>query len=171
MVMVTMAQDDVLAPWRKNAITRMTIVLSLTSLIAIIGFFMVRQLNRGQRLVSALVSKEADFRLLAEESSDMVTRIGMDERLLYVSPSSVGVVGWRPEQLTGTPALAGVSAKDLADVNNVVAALKRGAISEARIAYRSRHREEKEIWIESTMRVTKNPDTARSMAWLRFRAT
>jgi diguanylate cyclase (GGDEF)-like protein/PAS domain S-box-containing protein len=159
MVMASMAQDDVLAPWRKNAITRMTIVLSLTSLIATIGFFMVRQLNRGQRLVSALVSKEADFRLLAEESSDMVARIGMDERLLYVSPSSVGVVGWRPEQLTGTPALAGVSAKDLADVNNVVAALKRGAISEARIAYRSRHREAKEIWIESTMRVTRNPDT------------
>jgi diguanylate cyclase (GGDEF)-like protein/PAS domain S-box-containing protein len=159
MVLATMAQDDVLAPWRKNAITRMVIVLSLTSLIAIIGFFMVQQLIRGQRLVSALTSREADFRLLAEESSDMVTRIGMDERLLYVSPSSIGVVGWRPEQLTGTPALAGVSAKDLADVNNVVAALKRGAISEARIAYRSRHREAKEIWIESTMRVTRNPNT------------
>jgi diguanylate cyclase (GGDEF)-like protein/PAS domain S-box-containing protein len=159
MVMATMAQDDVLAPWRKNAISRMIVVLSLTSLIAIIGFLMVRQLVRGQRLVSALVSKEADFRLLAEESSDMVTRIGLDGRLLYVSPSSARVVGWKPEQLTGTPALAGVNAGDLAAVNDVVAALKRGAISETRIVYRSRHREAKEIWIESTMRVTRNADT------------
>jgi diguanylate cyclase (GGDEF)-like protein/PAS domain S-box-containing protein len=159
MVMATMAQDDVLAPWRKNAISRMIVVLSLTSLIAIIGFLMVRQLVRGQRLVSALVSKEADFRLLAEESSDMVTRIGLDGRLLYVSPSSARVVGWKPEQLTGTPALAGVNAGDLAAVNDVVAALKRGAISETRIVYRSRHREAKDIWIESTMRVTRNADT------------
>jgi diguanylate cyclase (GGDEF)-like protein/PAS domain S-box-containing protein len=89
----------------------------------------------------------------------MVTRIGLDERLLYVSPSSVRVVGWGPEQLTGTPALAGVNARDLAEVNKIVAALKRGAISEARITYRSRHREAKEIWIESTMRVTRNSGT------------
>jgi hypothetical protein len=76
MVVATMAQDDVLASWRGNAIIRMIIVLVLTPLIAISGFFVVRQLSRGRRLVSALAAKEADFRLLAEKSSDMVTRIG-----------------------------------------------------------------------------------------------
>jgi len=111
MVLATMAQDDVLAPWHKNAVIRMLFVLVLTSLIAIIGFFLVRQLIRGQRLVSALAAKEADFRLLAEKSSDMVTRIGLDERMQYVSPSSDRIVGWKAEQLTGTPALAGVNAE------------------------------------------------------------
>jgi hypothetical protein len=84
-----MEQDEVLAPWRKHAIDRMMVVLALTAMIGIMGFILVRQLIRGQYLVSALVAKEADFRLLAEESSDMVTRIGPDERMLYVSPSSV----------------------------------------------------------------------------------
>jgi diguanylate cyclase (GGDEF)-like protein/PAS domain S-box-containing protein len=83
----------------------------------------------------------------------------LDEQLLYVSPSSARVVGWRPDQLTGTPALAGVNAKDLPEVNDIVAALKRGEMAEARTVYRSRHREAKEIWIESTMRVTRNSDT------------
>jgi len=158
-VLATAEQADVLAPWRKATIMRMSLVLAMTSLIAIIGFFPVRQLHLRQRLVSALVSKEADFRLLAEESSDLVTRIGLDERLLYVSPSSARVVGWGPDQLTGTPALAGVNAKDLPEVGDIVAALKRGEMAEARTVYRSRPREAKEIWIESTMRVTRKSDT------------
>jgi diguanylate cyclase (GGDEF)-like protein/PAS domain S-box-containing protein len=161
MVLATMAQDDVLAPWHKNAVIRMLFVLVLTSLIAIIGFFFVRQLIRGQRLVSALAAKEADFRLLAEKSSDMVTRIGLDERMQYVSPSSDRIVGWKAEQLIGTPALAGVNAEDLPKVRDVVAALKRGDVTEARLVYRSRHRDAKEVWIESTMQVTRNLDTGK----------
>ena len=89
----------------------------------------------------------------------MVTRIGMDERLHYVSPSSARVVGWLPEQLMKTPALAGVHPEDLPRVEAMVAALKRGEMQDARIVYRSRHRQKKEIWIESTLRVTKNFDT------------
>jgi diguanylate cyclase (GGDEF)-like protein/PAS domain S-box-containing protein len=161
MVLATMAQDDVLAPWRKNAVTRMLFVLASTSLIAIIGFFLVRQLIRGQRLVSALAANEADFRLLAEKSSDLVTRIGLDERMQYVSPSSDRIVGWKAEQLTGTLALAGVNAEDLPKVRDVVAALKRGDVTEARLVYRSRHRDAKEVWIESTMQVTRNLDTGK----------
>jgi diguanylate cyclase (GGDEF)-like protein/PAS domain S-box-containing protein len=158
-VVATMEQDEVLASWRANAIARLLVVLALTALIGIIGFILVRQLIRGQYLVSALVAKEADFRLLAEESSDMVTRIGLDQRMLYVSPSSERVVGWRPEQLTGTSALVGVNAEDLPKINETVAALKHGDIAEARIVYRTRHRDAKEVWIESAMRVTKNSDT------------
>jgi diguanylate cyclase (GGDEF)-like protein/PAS domain S-box-containing protein len=161
MVLATMAQDDVLAPWHKNAVTRMLFVLVSISLIAIIGFFLVRQLIRGQRLVSALAAKEADFRLLAEKSSDMVTRIGLDERMQYVSPSSDRIVGWKAEQLIGTFALAGVNAEDLPKVRDVVAALKRGDVTEARLVYRSRHRDAKEVWIESTMQVTRNLDTGK----------
>ncbi|MDB5500190.1 MAG: hypothetical protein JWR89_92 [Tardiphaga sp.] len=158
-VLATRAEDEVLATWRQNAITRMIFVVALTLLIAVIGFFLVRQLVRGQRLVSALAAQEADFRLLAENSSDMVTRIGMDERIQYVSPSSIRVVGWSPEQLIGTPALAGVNAEDLPAVQATVAALKRGEERDARIVYRSRHRKKTEVWIESTMRVTRELGT------------
>jgi diguanylate cyclase (GGDEF)-like protein/PAS domain S-box-containing protein len=158
-VLAAFDQEEKLAPWRKAAIARMTLVLALTALIAITGFYLIKQMRQRQRLVSALIAKEADFRLLAEGSSDMVTRIGLDERLLYVSPSCVSVVGWNSEQLTGTPALAGVRAEDLASVNETVAALKRGEIAEARIAYRTRHRNKEEVWIESTMRVTRKLGT------------
>lgn len=159
LILATKAQDEVLAPWRKDAAVRMIFVLALLLIIAVIGVFFVRQLQVRQRMAAELVAKEADFRLLAEESSDMVTRIGMDERIQYVSPSSSRVVGWPPEQLMGTPALAGVNAEDLPRVKALVAALKRGEEEDARIVYRSRHREKAEVWIESTMRVTREYET------------
>jgi PAS domain-containing protein len=89
MILATRAQDDVLADWREEALTRMAFVLGLILLIAVIGFHLVRQLHQGKPMGAALRANEADFRLLAEQSSD----IGLDGRILYVSPSCARVVG------------------------------------------------------------------------------
>ncbi|MCA6105816.1 diguanylate cyclase [Bradyrhizobium cenepequi] len=160
LVLATKAQDDVLAPWRQAVLARIAIVLGLTLLIALIGYYLIRQLAQRQRMATALLAKEADFRLLAEQSSDMVMRIGLDEVIRYVSPSSVRVIGWTAERLMGTQALGGVNAEDRLRVEQAVAALKNGEAEEARIVYRNRHREKGEIWVETALRVTRAPDTA-----------
>ena len=154
-LLATVDKDELLAPWRAAAISRMLYVLALVMLIAIIGAVLVRQLQRGQRMAAALIEKEAHFRLLAEGSSDMVTRIGLDERLRYVSPSSNRVVGWRSNQLIGTDALAGIHPEDRPHVQAIVDAMKRGDAEEARVTYRNVHRQKSEVWLESTMRVTR----------------
>jgi diguanylate cyclase (GGDEF)-like protein/PAS domain S-box-containing protein len=155
LVLTSRQQEEVLAPWRNAAIGRMMFVVALISLIAVIGAYLVRQLRRGQRMAVALAEKEAHFRMLAEGSSDMVTRIGLDERIQYASPSSLRIVGWGPDQIVGTPALAGVNAADLPAVEQMVAMMKRGEVEEARVTYRTRHREKSEVWIESTLCVTR----------------
>ncbi|KRQ01558.1 diguanylate cyclase [Bradyrhizobium yuanmingense] len=155
LLLATVDKDELLAPWRAAAISRMLYVFALVMLIAVIGGVLVRQLQRGQRMAVALTETEAHFRLLAEGSSDMVTRIGLDERLRYVSPSSVRIVGWRPNQLVGSPALAGIKPEDLPEVQAIVDAMKRGEKEEARLTYRNSHRQNGEIWLESTMRVTR----------------
>ncbi|QOZ11509.1 diguanylate cyclase [Bradyrhizobium sp. CCBAU 51765] len=155
LLVASVDEDELLAPWRAAAISRMLYVLALVMLIAVIGGVLVRQLHRGQRMAVALAEKEAHFRLLAEGSSDMVTRIGLDERLRYVSPSSVRVVGRRPNQLIGTPALAGIKPEDLPEVQAIIDAMKRGEKEEARFTYRNAHRQNGEVWLESTMRVTR----------------
>ena len=154
-LLATVDKDELLAPWRAAAISRMLYVLALVMLIAIIGSVLVRQLHRGQRMAAALIEKEAHFRLLAEGSSDMVTRIGLDERLRYVSPSSNRVVGWRANQLIGTEALAGIHPEDRPHVQAIIDAMKRGDAEEARVTYRNVHRQKSEVWLESTMRVTR----------------
>lgn len=154
-LLATVDKDELLARWRAAAISRMLYVLALVMLIAIIGAVLVRQLHRGQRMAAALVEKEAHFRLLAEGSSDMVTRIGLDERLRYVSPSSNRLVGWRPNQLIGTDSLAGIHPEDRPHVQAVVDAMKRGEMDEARVTYRNVHRQKSEVWLESNMQVTR----------------
>jgi diguanylate cyclase (GGDEF)-like protein/PAS domain S-box-containing protein len=157
-IVATKAQNDVLARWRHDARARIILMLCLVVLIAVMGLYLVRQLLGGQRMATALAAKEENFRVLAEGSSDMVTRIGLDEQVQYASPSSVRIVGWRPDQLVGMPALAGVNPEDLPRVEKLVATLKRGETEEARITYRTRHREKSEIWVESTLRITRKAD-------------
>jgi diguanylate cyclase (GGDEF)-like protein/PAS domain S-box-containing protein len=154
-ILATKAEEEVLAPWRHAAILRALFVLSLVVLIAVMGFYLVRQLLRGNRMAAALAAKEANFRLLAEGSSDMVTRIGLDERIEYASPSSVRIIGWSPDQLVGTPALAGVNPEDLPRLEKMIADFRGGEMEEARLTYRTRHREKSEIWVESTFRITR----------------
>ncbi|WP_051160779.1 cache domain-containing protein [Bradyrhizobium japonicum] len=95
-VLATKAQSDVLAPWRRQGVTRFGIVTGLTMSMALIGFFLVRHLAKGQRMAAALVAKEGDFRLIAEQCSDVVMRVGLDERIL--SPPRPAPVSW-----VGTP--------------------------------------------------------------------
>lgn len=159
MVLASKSQDDVLAPWRHAAATRMVFVLGLVLLIAVIGFYLVRQLLHRQRMAQALVAKEANFRLLAEQSSDMVSRIGLDNRLLYVSPSCVRITGWSAEELLDTSALAGIHPDDMERVEQVIAALKNGEAEEARFVYRQRHRDKGEIWAEAALHVTPAADS------------
>ncbi|MGO4669887.1 diguanylate cyclase [Bosea sp. 2RAB26] len=158
-LLATQAEHDVLARWRQGVITRVAFVVGLALFIALVGIHLVRQLVARQRLAAAIAAKEADFRLLAEESSDLVTRIDFDERILYASPASARVLGWAPAQLVGTSALAGVNHEDRPRVEQTIEALKRGEMDEARMLYRIRHREKSEIWVETTMRATRNSDT------------
>ncbi|MBR0684914.1 diguanylate cyclase [Bradyrhizobium manausense] len=158
-VLASKSKDDVLAPWRHAAATRAIVVFGLVLLIAVIGFYLVRQLSQRQRMAQVLVAKEANFRLLAEQSSDMVTRIGLDNRLLYVSPSCVRITGWSAEELLDTSALAGIHPDDMERVEQAIAALKRGEAEEARFVYRQRHRDKGEIWAEAALHVTLASDS------------
>ncbi|TAJ87239.1 MAG: diguanylate cyclase [Reyranella sp.] len=161
LILATEAKDEVLAPWRQEAMIRMALVLGLVTLIAGTGIYLVRQLLKGQRIAAVLAANEADFRLLAEESSDMVMRIGLDERIIYVSPSCIRLLGWSAAQLRETHALAGVNGEDLPRVRQTVRALKQGEVEETRLVYRTRQREGGEIWLETALRATRDPETGK----------
>src|SRR5581483_11217116 len=156
LVLATVEKSELLAPWSSAALTRLMIVLALVSMIAVIGGFLVWQLMRSRRLARVLAWSEANFRLLAEGSSDIVTRIGLDDIVSYASPSSVRVVGWHPKQVVGHSALSGSNPADLPAIEQVIERLKRGEIEEGRTTHRTVHREKGVIWIESTLRVTRN---------------
>jgi PAS domain S-box-containing protein len=110
-------------------------------------------------MAAALVAKKGDFRLIAEQCSDVVMRIGLDERILYAYPSCARILGWDPARLLGTSALAGVNPEDRPRMEQVVAALKAGEAEEARIIYRANRRQQQDIWVETALRVTRSSET------------
>jgi diguanylate cyclase (GGDEF)-like protein/PAS domain S-box-containing protein len=51
----------------------------------------------------ALRASETAYRLMAENSTDMIIRMSPEAVMLYVSPASLAVVGYRPDELVGKP--------------------------------------------------------------------
>jgi len=62
----------------------------------------------------SLAASESHFRLLAENSSDVVVETDFEGVIKWASPSAQQVLGWLPRFLVGTPALAMVAPDDLA---------------------------------------------------------
>ncbi len=57
-----------------------------------------------RRASQQLAASEEHFRLLAENSNDVVCRIADDGRLLWVSPSLTTTLGWHPDEWIGRQA-------------------------------------------------------------------
>ncbi|MCU1262105.1 MAG: diguanylate cyclase with sensor [Bryobacterales bacterium] len=56
---------------------------------------------------------EINFQFLAENSADIICRAGLDRMLHYVSPSSLHILGWKPEEMAGRPLDDFILAEDI----------------------------------------------------------
>lgn len=63
--------------------------------------FVWRDITERHESVARLVRSEEQFRLLAENSTDVVLRVGADDRILWISPSVTSVLGWAPADCVG----------------------------------------------------------------------
>jgi diguanylate cyclase (GGDEF)-like protein/PAS domain S-box-containing protein len=65
--------------------------------------FVWRDVTERHEAVARIAAVEEQFRLMAENSHDVVVRIGMDDRILWVSPSVTPVLGWAAVDCIGRP--------------------------------------------------------------------
>ena len=94
---------------------------------------------------------EALYRVLAENSTDLVTRHDMDGRYLYVSPSMEVLGGWRPEELLGECCFDLMHPDDMGQVRAALAgAFEMGGV--VTLESRFRRRDGSYVWVESTCR-------------------
>ena len=105
-----------------------------------------------ERMQKALAELEAQFRLLAENSSDMISRHDMKGNFLYVSPASRSVLGYDPDELVGQPVLSYMHPDDAKMILGLLNSSKWEDPVSA-IPYRARHRNGRYIWLETTARV------------------
>jgi diguanylate cyclase (GGDEF)-like protein/PAS domain S-box-containing protein len=139
---------------------RYTLIVAALSigLLLVAGGLLVQQRRFNARLqlaVAQLQESESRYRMLAENSRDLVIRMGLDGRRLYVSPASHEMLGVAPEELVEPrwdlvhPEDREILARELRQLG------ERGG--SARVAYRARHRNGHWVWIEVLARRVASP--------------
>ncbi len=154
-VMVGLSTAEIDAPWRRKAILEVLITLLLSA--GVLGLALA-----WRRTLRDRVAAEARFRILAENSGDMVTRLGLDLTRLYASPAAQRVMGRPPAEIIGRPSLDHIHPDDRAAVAATMATLTSGATEETSLVYRVLRPDlapGEEAWVEGTVRLTRNPDS------------
>jgi PAS domain S-box-containing protein len=101
---------------------------------------------------------EDRYRLMAENSTDMITRHDPKGRLIYVSPASRILLGYEPEELMQEEPNNFFHPEDLdaiAKAHSTVLALP----VTYTVAYRIRRKEGSYAWFETTSRAIREPET------------
>jgi diguanylate cyclase (GGDEF)-like protein/PAS domain S-box-containing protein len=87
---------------------------------------------------------EVGFQFLADNSTDIICRAGMDMVMHYVSPSSFHILGWKPEEMTGKRPDAFFLIEDVSVL---------GGSFNGPVTVRMRTKDGRLAWVEITRRV------------------
>jgi len=105
-----------------------------------------------ERMQNTLAEREAQFRLLAENSSDMISKHDTSGTFLYVSPACLTILGYEPDDLIGTPVTPLVHPEDAKELIDLLATPEWNDTT-VTLDYRARHKNGEYIWIETTARL------------------
>jgi diguanylate cyclase (GGDEF)-like protein/PAS domain S-box-containing protein len=116
----------------------------------------------GREPAPAPVGASGDdaFRLLAENSADVIFRFGTDLRAKYISPSAQNLLGWTPEEIREMGGSAAGSKHlhpdDQGKVSEAIARHLSGEADELKTEFRMLHRDGSTVWVETNCRSLKD---------------
>lgn len=106
----------------------------------------------------ALRRSEAEYRLLADNSNDMIVRIGLDGVRRYASPACRQLLGFEPEELIGETPLSVIHPEDRDRVVTTCESLVTGTLDPI-CSYRQLHKDGRYIWLEASFHLVRDTDT------------
>jgi PAS domain S-box-containing protein len=157
-VSVGFGKTAALAEWRHRAIVNATVIAGLMTMTAFLFTGFMRELRRRGRAEIAALESNKRYRLLADHSSDVIFRWGLDGIALYVSPAVREVLGYEIGEIVGTKTMDLAHADDVERTRTVAHAMAAG-LDRSEITCRFRHRDGRWLWADVTMRLVRDEQT------------
>ena len=124
---------------------------------AIIGAF--QDITEQHEAARRATEAESRFRLLADQTSDLVCLVGRDGALHYVSPASRHILGMPPEALRDTNLLNAIHPQDRAAAARLHLQLLSGARTEGQLDFRLQRAGREPLWVQASAHSLKNQAT------------
>jgi diguanylate cyclase (GGDEF)-like protein/PAS domain S-box-containing protein len=119
----------------------------------------VRDIDLRMQAEQILKESEARYRLLADNSSDIVLELDRHFVRQYVSPACRELLGYEPEEMVGINPIDVIHPEDAPRLTLVLQTLRSGQTDRHSIINRIRHRNGGWVWVEAQLRAVKAPDT------------
>jgi PAS domain S-box-containing protein len=106
-----------------------------------------------------LEERERQYRLLAENSTDIIARTTVEGTLLYVSPACKTLLGYEPDEMIGHRQAEFAHPEDLVDQGSQIRTGINETIHTFTYVHRLRHRDGHYLWFETITRPVRDPAT------------
>lgn len=117
-----------------------------------------RDTPSAQAAQRALNESLEQYRILADNVTDVIARTDMNGRQIYMSPSTHTVLGYAPEELLGRPVQDLVDADSAPAINAAVARMIADPRRSEVITTRFEHRDGRQLWLQTHARMLLEDD-------------
>jgi PAS domain S-box-containing protein len=119
----------------------------------------IRNITERKQAEEVIRHNEERYRILAENSSDMISKHNWDRTYLYVSPACTKLLGYIPDDLTGRSAYQLIHSEDVENIRRNHILLLENRTSSFIESYRIRKKDGSYIWFETNNQVIYNQNT------------
>ncbi|MBC8130817.1 MAG: PAS domain-containing protein [Rhizobiaceae bacterium] len=111
----------------------------------------LRDVSDRKAAEELVAASEARFRMLSENTADLVTHVDASGRRVFASPASLDLLGYLPEELIGGRPIDLAHPEDAPGLDVMLTELRAGRSSDA-VQYRARRKSGAYLWIEASGR-------------------